>query len=125
MTATAAHAGVKEDINLSCRLGATFLAGWALVGGAHAQDDWSATSDSFICRSSSEVREVKTYVSRASAGSVADHPGCRVDYIKDGKTRMLWSSTTNRSYCHGKALSLAAKLTATNFTCERLHLERP
>jgi len=113
-------------MNLSHRLGAALLAGWAMVGGAHAQDDWSATSESFICRSNSEVREVKTYVSRASAGGEEERPGCRVDYIKNGKTRLLWSSNTSRAYCRGKASALAAKLASTeHFTCEPLHLERP
>lgn len=106
------------------RLGASFLFCWALLGVAHAEDDWRATTESFICRSSSEVREVKTYVSRASTGGAAEHPGCRVDYVKHGKTRTLWSSTTSRSYCHGKASTMAVRLTATHFTCEPLHLDR-
>jgi hypothetical protein len=107
------------------RLGAAVIGGWALAGAAPAQDDWSTTAESFICRSSSEVREIKTYVSRQTAGGGALPVGCRVDYIKNGRTRRLWSSTTSRAYCHGKASSVVARLTAIHFQCEPLHLGRP
>jgi hypothetical protein len=105
-------------------LGVACFSAWALVGVAQAQDDWTATPESLICRSSTEVREVKTYVSGPAAGGVTEHRGCRVDYIKGGKTRTLWSSRTSSSYCHGKAATVAARLKATHFTCEPLHLQR-
>src|SRR6202789_3430545 len=87
------------------------------VGFARAQDD---TRDRFICKSSSEVREIKTYVSNAPHGDAEESFGCRVDYIKNGTTRTIWSSRSSRTYCDGKAAKLAANLEATHFSCERL-----
>ena len=81
------------------------------TGLSRAQDDWG-TRDRFICKSSSEVREIKTYVSNSF--------GCRVDYIKNGTPQTIWSSRSSRSYCDGKAAELAAKLEASHFSCELL-----
>jgi len=85
-----------------------------IAGASQAQDDWMNTRDSFICRSSTEVREIKTYVAE-------DRPSCRVDYIKSGTTKIIWSSTSSRSYCNGKAGTLAARLAAGHFSCAPLH----
>jgi hypothetical protein len=87
------------------------------AGFAGAQDD---TRDRYICKSSSEVREIKTYVSNESHGDVEDGLSCRVDYIKNGTTQTMWSSRSNRSFCDGKAAKLAAKLEASHFSCEQL-----
>ena len=91
---------------------------------AQAEDDWTTTRESFICRSSTEVREIKTYVSNSPDGDRSAVHGCRVDYIKDGTTQIIWVSRTSRSFCNGKASQLAAKLTAGNFSCDALHLQR-
>ena len=101
----------------------------AAACGARAQDDWTATRDSFLCKSSSEVREIKTYVSASpvSASAESDRAtarGCRVDYIKNGATQTIWSSRTSRSYCDGKASRVAARLEASHFSCSPLHLKR-
>ena len=92
---------------------------------ARAQDDSTQTSDRFICKSSSEVREIKTYVSSGSRGDTEAGLSCRVDYIKNGTTQTMWSSRSNRSFCDGKAAKLAAKLEASHFSCERLDSPRP
>jgi hypothetical protein len=84
-----------------------------------ADDDWTTTSESFICRSSTEVREIKTYVGAAAEAAVRH--GCRVDYVRNGSTRTLWSSVTEKSYCNGKASALATKLEASHFSCQPLH----
>ena len=91
------------------------------AGLSRAQDDWG-TRDRFICKSSSEVREIKTYVSNAPDGDAQGSVGCRVDYIKNGTTQTIWSSRSSRSYCDGKAAELAAKLEASHFSCELLDL---
>jgi hypothetical protein len=91
-----------------------------MAGLSPAQDDWTDTRDRFICKSSSEVREIKTYVSNAPHGDAEESFGCRVDYIKNGTTRTIWSSRSSRTYCDGKAAKLAANLEATHFSCERL-----
>jgi hypothetical protein len=91
------------------------------AGFAGAQDD---TRDRFICKSSSEVREIKTYVSNARDGDAEAGLSCRVDYIKNGTTQTMWSSRSNRSFCDGKAAKLAAKLEASHFSCEQLDSRR-
>ncbi len=102
-------------MNPSHRTGTAIILCIVLADATHAQDDWSNTRDSFICRSSTEVREIKTYVSENTLS-------CRVDYIKNGTTQTIWSSRTDRSYCGGKASNLAARLGAGNFSCKPLHL---
>jgi hypothetical protein len=94
------------------------------AGDARAQDDWLTTRESFLCKSNTEVREIKTYVSNTSDADRAIARGCRVDYIKNGTTQTIWSSRTNRSYCDGKASQLAARLEASHFSCSPLHLQR-
>lgn len=105
-----------RKMNLSHRPGTAIIFCIVLADATHAQDDWSNTRDSFICRSSTEVREIKTYVSENTLS-------CRVDYIKKGTTQTIWSSRTGRSYCDGKASNLAARLGAGNFSCKPLHLQ--
>ncbi len=102
-------------MNLSHRPGTAIIFCIVLADATHAQEDWSNTRESFICRSSTEVREIKTYVSENTLS-------CRVDYIKNGTTRTIWWSRTGRSYCDGKASNLAARLGAGNFSCKPLHL---
>jgi len=99
---------------------------WGLcsaVSVARADDEWSAR-ERFICRSSTEVREIKTYVSAAPQGNAPGGLECRVDYTKNGTTQTLWSSRTSRNYCDGKASQLAARLRSGNFSCESLGRER-
>jgi hypothetical protein len=105
------------------RRGAVLIACLVAAGGARAQDDWAATRESFLCKSNTEVREIKTYVSNASGGDAMAR-GCRVDYIKNGKTQTIWSSRSSRSYCEGKASRLAARLEASHFSCSPLRLQR-
>jgi hypothetical protein len=102
-------------MRLSHRPGAVIIFCLVMADTTHAQDDWTNTRDSFICRSSTEVREIKTYVSESSLS-------CRVDYIRNGTTQTIWSSRTNRSFCNGKAAKVAARLGAGIFSCKPLHL---
>ena len=101
-------------MRVSERPGTAIILCLGIAGASQAEDDWTNTRDSFICRSSTEVREIKTYVAE-------DRPSCRVDYIKSGTTQIIWSSATSRSYCNGKAGSLAARLAASRFSCVPLH----
>lgn len=102
-------------MRFSHRLGFVVISCLVVASTALAQDDWMNTRDSFICRSSNEVREIKTYISE-------DRRSCRVDYIKNGKTSTLWSSSSVGSFCGSKASGLAAKLGHGNFSCQPLHL---
>ena len=105
-------------------LGVVVICCSVTVESVRAQDDSTDTRDRFICRSSSEVREIKTYVSNAPHGDAENGLSCRVDYIKNGATQTMWSSRNNRSFCDGKAAQLAAKLEASHFSCERLDSRR-
>ena len=78
--------------------GAVLISCLVAAGSARAEDDWATTRESFLCKSSTEVREIKTY----SNSSDTDHAaarGCRVDYIKNGTTQTIWSSRSSRSFC--------------------------
>jgi hypothetical protein len=107
----------------ACR-GAVLILCLVAVGDARAQDDWASTRESYLCKSNTEVREIKTYVSNSSDSDLAIAHGCRVDYIKNGMTQTVWSSRTSRSFCDGKASQLAARLEASHFSCSPLHLQR-
>jgi hypothetical protein len=102
-------------------LGGALVCGSVLVGTTHAEDDWTNTRESFICRSSTEVREIKTYVAAAAPADAPAGVSCRVDYIKNGATQTIYSSHTARAFCDAKAVALAARLQAGNFTCKPLH----
>ena len=108
----------------SQRRGAVLISCLVAAGGARAQDDWATTRESFLCKSNTEVREIKTYVSNSSESDLAIAHGCRVDYIKNGMTQTIWSSRTIRSFCDGKASRLAARLEASHFSCSPLRLQR-
>ena len=105
------------------RRGAVLISCLVAVGGARAGDDWMATSEGFLCKSNTEVREVKSY-SNSEGTDLATARGCRVDYIKNGSTQTIWSSRTSVSFCDGKASQLAAKLEASHFSCSPLRLQR-
>ena len=110
-------------MKLAQRLGAVPLACLAMAGAAMAEEEWTNAPESYICRSNSEVREIKTYVSAAARGD-AQSGGllCRVDYIKNGATQTIWSSRNSSSYCGARASELVAKLESGNFSCKPLHL---
>jgi hypothetical protein len=42
---------------------------------------------------------------------------CRVDYIKDGTTRTLWSSSTGHAYCIKQATAFVTKLAEAHYSC--------
>jgi hypothetical protein len=109
-------------VDLAC--GAIVIFCLVAASSARAEDDWAATRESFICKSSSEVREIKTYNSVSPEGDPAAARSCRVDYIKNGMTQTIWSSRTSRSFCDGKASRLAARLEASHFSCSPLRLQR-
>jgi hypothetical protein len=68
--------------------------------------------EQFICRlHGTSDRRIGIY--RPAAGSQR----CRVDYIRDGKTRSLWSSGHDYQFCVRKALEIVGLLQQVNFTC--------
>jgi hypothetical protein len=109
---------------IGARPGAVLISCLVAAGSTRAQDDWATTRESFLCKSNTEVREIKTYISNSSDSDRAIAHGCRVDYFKNGMTQTIWSSRTNRSFCDGKASQLAARLEASHFSCSPLRLQR-
>jgi hypothetical protein len=103
--------------------GAVLISCLAAAASSRAEDDWATTRESFLCKSNTEVREIKTYSSSSDTVHATDR-GCRVDYIKNGTTQTIWSSRSSRSYCDGKASQLAAKLERSHFSCSPLRLQR-
>ena len=69
--------------------------------------------EEFVCTSGPISRVIS--ISSANGG---DRAICRVDYTKDGTTKTLWSSRSNRAYCTKKALSLVTKLIQDNYSCK-------
>lgn len=67
----------------------------------------------FVCRSPTEERVVRLY-SRFDAQ--ARH-GCRVEYMKGGRARTLWSSQSSSAYCVSKVTHLVTVLSQDNFKC--------
>jgi hypothetical protein len=109
-------------MKLTHRLGGILAACLGVAGATPAQEDWTNTSESFICRSSTEIREIKTYVADAPPGDSTAGFICRVDYVKNGTTQTIWSSHSARAFCDAKAADLAARLQAGGlFTCKPLH----
>ncbi len=84
------------------------------------EGDWMNSRESYLCKSSDEVREIRTYVRAAPAGSAGATAACRVDYLKGGVTRTLWSAHGGRAYCVDRAAQLLATLEASHFACQRL-----
>jgi len=68
----------------------------------------------FVCRSPTEERAIRLY-SRFDAH--AQH-GCRVEYEKGGRTRILWSSQSSSTYCVSKVTHLVTVLSQDNFKCK-------
>jgi hypothetical protein len=68
--------------------------------------------EQFICRlHGTSDRRIGIY--RPAGGSQR----CRVDYMRDGKTRSLWSSGHDYQFCVRKALEIVGLLQQVNFTC--------
>ena len=73
----------------------------------------------FVCRSPTEERVVRLY-SRFDAHS---QHGCRVEYSKGGRGRILWSSQSSSTYCVSKAIHLVTVLSQDNFKCKPRTIE--
>jgi len=73
--------------------------------------------EEFICTSGPERRLISIY-NRAVLNGKRESGACRVDYTKNGKTKTVWTSKTDRAYCLVKALSLVTKLVEGNYSCK-------
>jgi hypothetical protein len=80
--------------------------------------------EDFICTSGA-VKRVVSVFNRNGDNDKRKLGGCRVDYTKDGKTKTVWSSTTERGYCAAKAASLVTNLVKGNFSCKAETQEQP
>lgn len=43
--------------------------------------------------------------------------GCRVEYAKGGRAKILWSSRSSSAYCVSKVIHLVTVLSQDNFKC--------
>ena len=53
------------------------------------------------------------------------HGACRVDYIKGGTTKTLWSSGTGHAYCIKQATAFVTKLAEAHYSCSLQTVDRP
>lgn len=93
------------------------LACWCLPLLAGSNDEWTNSPASFLCRSALEVRAIKTYERDTGQGVI----GCRVDYVKNGVTRTVWSSRNDPKFCGAKATAMSAALERSHYACRTLH----
>jgi len=49
---------------------------------------------------------------------------CRVDYMKDGATKTVWSSATSHAYCVRQATALVTKLVESHYSCSLQTVEQ-
>jgi hypothetical protein len=85
---------------------------------ASAGQEPTESHEEFVC-SSGAVRKIVGIYNHASLnGSRSARGACRVEYTSNGKTRTLWSSSSDHAYCTTKALALVTKLIQGNYTCK-------
>jgi hypothetical protein len=73
--------------------------------------------EEFVCNSG-PIRKVISIYNRTASNGAQARGACRVDYTNNGKTRTLWSSTSDHAFCTKKALSLVTKLIQGNYSCK-------
>ncbi len=88
------------------------LAVWTVgVNAAPAQPE---SRERFVCTFGSSHRFIDIYRLAASGPRSG---ACRVDYIRDGVTKRLWSANGDYAYCVKKAVGLVTTLTRGSFSC--------
>ena len=100
------------------RLNPLSRAGLLCIGAANLSgaQELMAAHERFVCGSGASQRLVSLFIRPADAPQAA--PACRVDYTKDGETRTLWTSQSDRNYCTAKALALVTKLVEGRYACK-------
>jgi hypothetical protein len=78
----------------------------------------SQSHQDFICSQGPSKRIVS--IISFSPSDRKPRGACRVDYIKNGVTRTIWSSETDLSYCAKQATQLVTTLVEAHYSC---HLE--
>lgn len=78
----------------------------------------------FVCLSGTSRRVISVFNLEEGEGP-QKHGGCRVDYLKDGQTKTLYTAKTGRAYCAAKAAALVTTLASGNYTCRADTLEKP
>jgi hypothetical protein len=49
---------------------------------------------------------------------------CRVDYMKEGTAKTVWSSVTSHAYCVKQATALVTKLAESHYSCSLQTVEQ-
>jgi hypothetical protein len=70
--------------------------------------------EEFICTFGSDKR----VVSLVKTDPAREPKACRVDYIRNGQTKTVWTSKTGYAYCVAKAASLVTKLAEGHYSCK-------
>ncbi|MDB6087116.1 MAG: hypothetical protein JWN43_4997 [Gammaproteobacteria bacterium] len=94
-----------------------------IASGASSGQSPGESHEEFICMSGPVKRVVSIFNGKTS-NSERQSGGCRVDYTKDGDTKTVWSSKSDKAYCVTKALWLVTKLADGNFTCKPITIGR-
>jgi hypothetical protein len=87
---------------------------------SHAQ---APSQQEFSCAQGPTTRIVSIITTPASDSQ--PHGTCRVEYIKDGVTKTLWSSSTGHGYCIKKATAFVTKLAESHYSCSLKTKEQP
>ena len=93
----------------------------ALHGGAGCADE--PTRQVFFCSQGAATRLVS--VVTVPPTEAQPRGSCRVDYLKDGVTKTLWSSSTGQAYCLKKATAFVTKLAEARYSCSLTTKEQP
>ena len=88
-----------------------------VMAGASSGQAPMESHEKFVC-TSGPVRKVVSIYNHPALNGDHRRSACRVDYTKDGKTKTLWSSNSDHTYCTTKALSLVTKLIQGNYSCK-------
>jgi hypothetical protein len=72
--------------------------------------------------SSTEKREILEYLYEPVCGNNLSPPSgveaCRVDYVKNGSTKVLWRAYNDYGYCFPRAEAFANELRELGWTCD-------
>ncbi len=100
-------------------LGLALIAAAARAGERQSAEPQSsepqaASHERFLCTFGAAERLIDIY----RLGQGLQGGRCRVEYTKNGVTRLLWSSNSGYAYCVKHAVGLVTKLSKGHFSCK-------
>lgn len=91
----------------------------ACVAGSGSASAGTQAGERFTCTSGASKRLINIY----RGGDERDAGRCRVDYIKGGSTKTVWSASGDYASCVRQAVALVTKLSRSNYSCTPSTLE--